>query len=210
MYSVNNTEYKRIQEIWGKPEMSKPTKKNQAEQEHCQDQSPNKKHRKESHRPASGSPSTGTPAPPVGQNIRKTQCQYKCGTEGQIVLTNLRKIEKIVEVPEPNKDLEFGEKVDWDKVLREHKERIENEENDKNNKLEQQSKKVDSWKLYNLCKVFLEENSTHWNKRREQQLEENKRLERLEMARSKSTKLKEKERTKQWEKNSRRDWKKFQ
>ena len=179
---LNSTEYVKIQEIWGKPETSKP-KKNQAEQEHYREQPPNKKQRKESHRPASGSPSTGTPAPPVGQNIRKTQCQYKCGTDGQIVLTNLRKIEKIVEVPEPNKDLEFGEKVDWDKVLREHKERIENEENDKNNKLEQQSKKVDSWKLYNLCKVFLEENSTHWNKRR------------LEMARRK---------------NSRRDWKKFQ
>ena len=91
---MNNTEYKRIQEIWGKPEMSKPTKKNQAEQEHCQDQSPNKKHRKESHRPASGPLSTGTPAPPVGKSIKETQCQYKRMTDGQKVLTNLRKLEK--------------------------------------------------------------------------------------------------------------------
>ena len=188
---LNNTEYVRIQEIWGKPEISKP-KKNQAEQDHCQNQPPNKKHRTESHRPASGSPSTGTPAPSIGENIEETQCQYKREISGQN--------EKIVEVTETNKDLEFGEKVDWEKVLREHKEHIEKEEKDRNNRLEQQSKKVDSWKLYNLCKDFLEENSTHWNKRREQQIEENKRLERLEIARSKSLKSKENERTKQWEK----------
>ena len=108
---LNNTEYVRIQEIWGKPEISKP-KKNQAEQEHCQDQPPNKKDRTQSQRPASWSPSTGTPAPSVGENIEETQCQYKCETGGQNVLTNLRTIEKIEEVPETNKDLEFGKKVD--------------------------------------------------------------------------------------------------
>ena len=52
-------------------------------------------------------------------------------TSGQNVLTNLRTIEKIVVAPETNKNLEFGEEVDWEKVLREHRERIEKEENDK-------------------------------------------------------------------------------
>ena len=192
-------EYVRIQEIWSKPETSKP-KKNPAELEHCKEQPPNNKHRNESHRPASGSPSTGTPEPSVGQTNKKTQCQSKLKTCGQNILTNIRTIEKVVEVPETNKNLEFGGEVDWEKVLREHKERIEKEENDRNNKLEQQSRKVDSWKLYNLCKQFLEENSPHWNKRRELQIEENQRLERLEIAKSKSTRTKNKERPKKWEK----------
>ena len=61
---------------------------------------------------ARGSPSTGNPTPSVGENIEETQCQYKREVGGQNLLTNLRTIEKIVEVPETNKDLEFGKKVD--------------------------------------------------------------------------------------------------
>ena len=196
---INSTEYITIKETWGKPDKSKPVK-NPAREQELGEQPPKKKSKIGSFWPASGSPSTGTPPLKVGTTSQVTQCQYINVNSGHERITNIRTIEKIIQVTEQNKDLEFGEDRDWEQVLREHRERIEREETEKNNLLERKAKKEDSWNLYNLCKNFLEENSEHWRKRREQQIEENSRLERLERAKAKSIEARIKERTKVWEK----------
>ena len=59
----------------------------------------------------------------------------------RVKLQNQRTIEKVTEVIENNKILEWEELRSWDKVLREHKEIIEQEEQDKNNRLEKQQNK---------------------------------------------------------------------
>ena len=53
------------------------------------------------------------------------------------ILTNLRTI----------KDLEWDPR-DWNKVLTEHREKIQREETEKNQRLERQRKKKESWALY--------------------------------------------------------------
>ena len=60
---------------------------------------------------------------------------------GQIKLTNIRTINREKVVP-PNTNREGWENVrDWDKVLREHKERIEREQKILNENLEKKRKK---------------------------------------------------------------------
>ena len=109
-----------------------------------------------------------------------------------VKLTNLRRIEnKVIEVDETDQNLEWEEPRDWERVLREHKDRIEQEERELNARLDNQRRKHEGWQLYNLCKKFLEENNVSWRKRREQQIEENKRTERLEMARIKAKRTKQ-------------------
>ena len=67
------------------------------------------------------------------QNINKIS--------GQIKLTNIRTINREKVVP-PNTNREGWESVrDWDKVLREHKERIEREQKILNENLEKKRKK---------------------------------------------------------------------
>ena len=117
-----------------------------------------------------------------------------------VQLTNIRRIEnKIIEVDETDQNLEWEEPRDWERVLREHKERIEQEERELNAQLDRQRKKQEGWQLYNLCKKFLEENNISWRKRREQQIEENKRAERLEMARIKARRTMQRIENKRWE-----------
>ena len=84
-------------------------------------------------------------------------------------------------------------------VLKDRKERIEKEERELNMKLEKARLKHEGWKLYSLCKEFLETNNKFWKKRREQQLEENNRNERLEKARAKARETRTRIENKEWE-----------
>ena len=172
-----NNDYISIQEVWGPPNKPEQVTRQASD---LPEQPPSKK--------TKNSRNSETPA----QNMHVMSGQFK--------LTNLRTIEKIIEVPENNRNLQWEEPRDWDKVLREHRERIEKEELDKNVRLEKQRKKIESWELYNICKKFLEENSSHWSKRREQQIEEQQRLERMEKARIKTQNARNKHHEKIWDK----------
>ena len=116
------------------------------------------------------------------------------------ILTNLRTIEnKVITIEENNKNLEWEEPRDWNQVLREHRERIEREELELNERLEKQRKKKESWALYTLCKNYLEENNNFWKRLKEKQNEENKRIERIEKARIKAREARNKYENKEWE-----------
>ena len=135
----------------------------------------------------------GTPSKPSKRTRTKT-------AQETITLTNLRTVEdKVIEVAEQDKNLEWEEPRDWDKVLREHRERIMAEEQERNERLERQRKKEQSWELYRLCKEHLENNSTFWKRRKEKQVEENKRQERLEKARQRTKEYMTKLENKKWE-----------
>ena len=116
--------------------------------------------------------------------LTQTQYMHKNSGQNQIKLKNIETINKIVEGPEQN--LEWEEERDWDKVLREHKQRIEQEEQERTRILNKQKRKTEGWQLYNLCKKFLNENDTHWKKRNELLQEEQQRQERLQRARTKT------------------------
>ena len=133
------------------------------------------------------------------QENEMTPSQYKHENSGQnpIKLRNIETINKVVEGPVEN--LEWEEERDWDKVLREHKQRIEQEEQEKNRLLEKQRKKTEGWQLYNLCKKFLNENNTHWRKRNEMLQEEQERQERLQRARTKTQIARKRKQEKNWD-----------
>ena len=130
---------------------------------------------------------------PVNKKQRTTEQQRPERLNNIVTLEN-----KVIEGP-VECGLEWEEPRDWDKVLREHKERIEMEEQERNNRLERQRKKIESWNLYNLCKQFLENNTTSWKQRRELQLEENLRQERLHLARQRTKIAKQKHENKIWD-----------
>ena len=96
-------------------------------------------------------------------------------------------------------NIEWEQPRDWDKVLTEHRERMEQEERELNERLEKQRRKEQGWQLYNICKQELENNSAIWKKRKEKQIEENKRLERLERARTKQRIYRDRIENKKWE-----------
>ena len=126
-----NNDYVTIQEVWGRPQVSEP--RTRTPDEH-QSEPKNKKCKT--------------------QENERTQSQYMYENSGQnlIKLRNIETLNNIVEGPEEN--LELEEKRDWDKVLREHKQRIEQEEQEKTRLLDKQRKKTEGWKLYNLWKSF--------------------------------------------------------
>ena len=127
-----------------------------------------------------------------------TPSQNMNGISGQIKLTNIKQVERTKIIP-PNENREGWEDVrDWDKVLRERKERIEQEQRTLNENLEKKRKKEESWQLYNLCKKYLEENNRSWQKCREQQEEERMKVERLEKARTKMLMARNKQQNKKW------------
>ena len=95
--------------------------------------------------------------------------------------------------------LGWEEPRDWDRVLKEHRERIEKEEQERNTQLQKQKKKEDSWKLYNTCKEILENNDKSWKQKKDARIEENKRQERLHIARQKTRISIQKQENKQWE-----------
>ena len=76
--------------------------------------------------------------------------------------------------------------VDWNKVLVEHRNRLEQETLERVNRYKKQNKKHESWELYRLCKKFLEQNNEKWNKKKEQDEIERNRIQQLEQARIKA------------------------
>ena len=141
-----NNEYITIHEIWGEPGKTEQTTR-KAENNH-DDQQRTKKIRT--------------------NNEPRTPSQNMNGISGQFNLTNIKQVERTKIIP-PYENREGWEDVrDWDKVLREHKERIEREQRILNERLENKRKKEESWQLYNLCKKYLEENNRSWQKLREQ------------------------------------------
>ena len=81
--------------------------------------------------------------------------------------------------------------VDWDRVITEHKERLETEARERKEQLEKKSKKEKHWELYRECKQYLENNDKNWQNRRIERELERKKLERLQEAEEKKEKIKE-------------------
>ena len=79
-----------------------------------------------------------------------------------------------------------------DKVLSEHKERLERETEERTKQLEKQAAKENSWELYRECKNFLEANEKEWMKRKLEREQGQRRTERLQLAEQKREELKEK------------------
>ena len=117
-----------------------------------------------------------------------------------IKLSNIRTLEnKVVQGPVDTKILGWEEPRDWNKVLAEHKSRIEKEEQDRNKQLELQRRKIEGWQLYNTCKDYLENNDKFWKQKKEERIEENKRQERLHLARLRTRISLNKHENKRWE-----------
>merc|ERR1712208_111553 len=97
-------------------------------------------------------------------------------------LENLRRIEDRVNEGEKITDFEI-QIVDWDKVIKEHKERLE---------LEVITKKEKHFELYRECKQFLEHNDKNWENRKIERELEMKRKERIHLGEAKKEIIKEK------------------
>ena len=79
-------------------------------------------------------------------------------------LENVKRIEDKVYYGETITGFEIEEKRDWEKVLKEHKERIENETKERERQIEKKEIKEKSWELYIECKGFLESNEKNMEK----------------------------------------------
>jgi len=106
-------------------------------------------------------------------------------------LENLRRIEDRVNEGEKITDFEI-QIVDWDKVIKEHKERLELEVITKKEKLEKKAKKEKHFELYRECKQFLEHNDKNWENRKIERELEMKRKERIHLGEAKKEIIKEK------------------
>ena len=143
---INDQEYISMKEIWGKPKASVPKKNKATEQPEITQQ--NKKPRNEN------------------WNWNKTSESTKKTT---VRLTNCRTIENKPKEIENNIGKEgWQDPVDWNKILVEHRNRLEQEALERVNRYKKQAQKHESWELYRLCKKFLEQNNEKWNKRKEQ------------------------------------------
>ena len=114
-------------------------------------------------------------------------------------LTNAHRIEDKVVEGEQITEFEIIT-TDWDEVLKQHKERLEKEVEDKKNQLERQEIKEKSWALYKECKDFMENNVKHWEEKKRERELERKRKERLMIGEQKREKVKEKVRQRELEK----------
>ena len=74
-----------------------------------------------------------------------------------ITLTNIRVIENKVIEGEEIRDFEVIT-TDWDRVFREHEERLEKEVREKKELLDRKAAKENHWELNRECKDFLENN----------------------------------------------------
>ena len=80
-------------------------------------------------------------------------------------LTNAHRIEDKIIEGEQITEFEILT-TDWDEVLKQHKERLEKEVEEKKNRLERQEIKEKSWALYRECKDFIENNDKHWEEKK--------------------------------------------
>jgi len=115
-------------------------------------------------------------------------------------LKNVRRIPDKIIQGEQITDFEIYN-VDWEKVLKEHKERVEKETYERISKLKKHEAKHKSWALYTECKTFLESNEKNWEKRRYEREKEQKRKCRLFVAEKKREELKEKLKLRRLEEN---------
>ena len=67
-----------------------------------------------------------------------------------------------------------------DKAIKEHHEKIENQEIKRTTEVEAQEEKEQSWKLANMCRIYLEENDKQWAERRKKEEHKMARTTRLE------------------------------
>ena len=166
---INKNKYITIQETWGPPTRTKPNKNCPENKE--QPQNPNKSKKMRTRE--------------VNENIELTNI---------VVLKN-----KIIVGPVIKEQLEWEEPRYWDKALSEHRKIIEQEEQDRNMRLEKQRRKKESWELYNTCKEYLENNNKFWRTRKDTRMEENKRTERLHEARIRTKIARQKRQNDLWE-----------
>ena len=105
-------------------------------------------------------------------------------------LENLVRIEDKVYEGETLEEGQFEiQTVDWDKVLKEHKERLEEERNKREAQLEKRAVKERSWQLFRECKIFLEENDKNWQARKIEEELDRKRKERLAEGKEKQERI---------------------
>ena len=112
-------------------------------------------------------------------------------TKNEVHLTNLRRIEDRTFEGQAITDFEIHV-TDWDKVLEEHKIRLETETAERTARLQKQEAKQKSWQLYVECKTYLENNEKNWELRRIERETEMKKKQRLSKANEQREKLLEK------------------
>ena len=95
------------------------------------------------------------------QKIEGTESNKRLRIENNVVnkgerLTNLRTIE----VEYENTEIELD--LDWDKRIKQHRQEIEQEEQELSQRLQYKAIREQSWKLNRLNRKFLEENDKDW------------------------------------------------
>ena len=121
--------------------------------------------------------------------------------EENITLKNVRRIEDRSFQGSLIKDMEpLIDNRDWEQVLASHKERLEKETLEREKRIEKSEIKEKSWALYKECKNFLEENEKNWEKARKDRELDEKKKERLAIARTKQEKVREKVKLRKLEK----------
>ena len=68
----------------------------------------------------------------------------------------------------------------WDKAIKEHHEKIENQELKRTLEIETQEQKEQNWELVRMCRIYLEENDKQWAERRKKEEHKMARTTRLE------------------------------
>ena len=116
------------------------------------------------------------------------------------ILTNVKRIEDKIWYGDTFEGEFEIENTDWEKVLREHRERIEKETRERESKIERKEIKEKLWQLYKECQKFLENNEKNWEKLRIEREQERKRKERLSIARGKQERLQDKVKERKLEK----------
>ena len=98
-------------------------------------------------------------------------------------------------IDEEGKEEESGW-INWDKKIKEHREKIEKEEREREDLLNKASKKEISWKLLKVCKSFIEENGNSWKeseeRRKVEREEEERKSIRMRKILNKKQRLREK------------------
>ena len=145
-----------------------------------------------------GQPKPSAPGKQKLNTDKETEEQQTKKHKGE-TLTNLTTVENKVWEGETITEFEIME-TDWDKVLKEHHERLEKETEARIAQLKKQTAKIKSWELYVECKNFLEENHKSWEQRKRERETEIKRKERLRIGEEKREKIKEKVRERNLEK----------
>lgn len=95
------------------------------------------------------------------QKVEGTESNKRLRIENNVVnkgerLTNLRTIE----VEYENTEIELD--LDWDKRIKQHRQEIEQEEQELSQRLQYKAIREQSWKLNRLNRKFLEENDKDW------------------------------------------------